>query len=308
MKLITYLKYLTNHKFKIGFIEDSVETILANKACKINVIKHKYHDRWFADPFILEVTNSKIILLAEEFMYSNSKGRIAQLTIDRKSYKLIANKTILDLPTHLSFPLIRRVKEDIYICPENSAGGELSIYKLSKNSCEKIETILHKPVYDAVDITINGDKYLFLTEGSKFEEQNGNRLKIYKQQGCKYIFYQQYFFNENIARMAGDLFWHEGVLYRPAQECNNYIYGHALSLQKVIVNDTGFDFQEISRLTSNAKEGGDGIHTFNTYKGITVVDVKQNVPSYITKFKKMIHKKLKVNGATLKKENPNISL
>ena len=40
MKLITYLKYLTNHKFKIGFIEDSVETILANKACKINVIKH----------------------------------------------------------------------------------------------------------------------------------------------------------------------------------------------------------------------------------------------------------------------------
>ena len=53
MKLITYLKYLTNHKFKIGFIEDSVETILANKACKINVIKHKYHDRWGAEPFIL---------------------------------------------------------------------------------------------------------------------------------------------------------------------------------------------------------------------------------------------------------------
>ena len=104
MKLITYLKYLTNHKFKIGFIEDSVETILANKACKINVIKHKYHDRWFADPFILEVTNSKIILLAEEFMYSNSKGRIAQLTIDRKSYKLIANKTILDLPTSVIKP------------------------------------------------------------------------------------------------------------------------------------------------------------------------------------------------------------
>ena len=98
------------------------------------------------------------------------------------------------------------------------------------------------------------------------------------------------------------------MVFEISKDIINYIYGHALSLQKVIVNDTGFDFQEISRLTSNAKEGGDGIHTFNTYKGITVVDVKQNVPSYITKFKQMLHKKLKVNGATLKKENPNISL
>ena len=290
MKLKSYLKYISNHRFKIGFIESDLADILAHKPFKIKVIKHNYHDRWFADPFILDVTDNKIVILVEEFLYNNSKGRLAKLTIDRKSYRIITNETILDLPTHLSFPLIRRTENEIFICPENAASGEWNIYRFDGNVCTKMRTLFKKAVFDAVDITIDNTEYMFATEGTKFSEQNGKCLSIYKKESCQYKFLQHFFFDENLARMAGDFFYYNNELYRPAQENNHFKYGHALSFQKVTKHDDKFEFTEVCRIQSNSSQGRDGMHTFNTYKGVIVVDLKKEAPKAIIRLKQFLNK------------------
>ena len=74
------------------------------------------------------------------------------------------------------------------------------------------------------------------------------------------------------ARMGGDFFKCDDVLYRPAQD-NNDCYGGALILQKVVVENGKWKFLDVRRLTSPHPQYTTGLHTFNSYKGTTVVDI-----------------------------------
>ena len=89
--------------WNIGFIESSIDDIINNISFQpvIHWLKHPYHDRFFADPFILKVTDEKIEVLVEEFFYAKWKGEISLLTISRRDYRLIHRKTLLKLDTHL---------------------------------------------------------------------------------------------------------------------------------------------------------------------------------------------------------------
>lgn len=59
---------------------------LADDLSPINIkwMKHGYKDRWFADPFILEEKEDAYIVLAEECMHENQKGRLVCLTIKKE--------------------------------------------------------------------------------------------------------------------------------------------------------------------------------------------------------------------------------
>lgn len=106
MFLKTQIKKLTDERWNVGFIQNSTENIINGEAIDVKWIIHKYKNSWFADPFVLEVTEKEIILLVEEFYRPINRGRISKLTIDRITNVLLKCDVILELPTHLSFPLI----------------------------------------------------------------------------------------------------------------------------------------------------------------------------------------------------------
>lgn len=108
MSLKTQIKKLTDERWNVGFIQNSTEDIINGSAVDVKWIIHKYKDSWFADPFVLDVTEKEITLLVEEFYKPINRGRISKLTVDRKTYILLRCDVILELPTHLSFPLIIR--------------------------------------------------------------------------------------------------------------------------------------------------------------------------------------------------------
>ena len=112
-------KYCLSSAWNIGFVEDKVQCVIRNDLQNIHWMKHQYSDRWFADPFILNVDEENIILLVEEFCYSFNKGRIAKLVVSRKDYILKEMKIVLEEPWHLSFPFILRKNDKIYIIPES---------------------------------------------------------------------------------------------------------------------------------------------------------------------------------------------
>ena len=264
---------LTINEWQIGFPQTTRENIAMGDRYKIALLKGVPNGRWFADPFILDVTPTHIILLVEEFVNATAKGRIARLTISRNDYTLQRNDTLLDLDTHLSFPTIVRQGGAVYVIPENSAGGKLNAYIYDEAAAKLVPytTLCPKPLIDALHHDIDGNEYIFATQGP---DANGTKLHIYIKDGKgEYAYHQTVTFNDNVARNGGEFFKIGNSLYRPAQDCNGG-YGRGLSIQRIEKDDKGmFTFTETARLKSPRKHLDHGMHTLNEYKGVTVVDV-----------------------------------
>ena len=271
MSLKTIIKNYSSETWNIGFIQNSLESVLRGEPLQVKWVKHQYKKSWFADPFILDVTDTEIHVLVEEFYEPIQRGRIARLIIDRNTYELKKSDLVLELPTHLSFPAIIRKDNKILIYPENGESGELNVYQYEPetNKCVKVKTILNEAVADAVIARIDGEEYLFCT---KQPNPNGNLLDVYlKEADETFVAREQHSFDEHVARMAGDFFEYQGKLYRPTQECNIQ-YGHAVTLQEVTRKNGKFEFHEVCRMHSVHPQLTIGMHTFNMYKGLIVTD------------------------------------
>lgn len=268
-KITTYIK---DTKYNIGFIDGDLQSIMEGKPIKVNWLKHHYKDRWFADPFILEITDKEIIVLVEEWYDPIHKGRISKLTIDKKTFELLDMKVMIEEDHHLSFPAIDRKSDGIYIYPESSAIGKLESYKydVKTDSFHKVGTLSELPLTDSVCNNYFGENILFST---KLPDANGKELGIYKwnSKEKRYVIKEYYHFHDNISRMAGNFFKYKGNIYRPAQVCIKS-YGDAVSIQEVNYVDNKWDFKEIRRIYSPHLDLDLGFHTFNTYKDIIVVD------------------------------------
>ena len=98
-------KELTSVHWEIGFLDNTLEGIVNGEELKLTLVTHNYPNSWFADPFILEVTDDIIIVLVEEVTKKIRKGRITKLVIDRRTNHVVEKKIILERSGHLSFPI-----------------------------------------------------------------------------------------------------------------------------------------------------------------------------------------------------------
>ncbi len=266
-KLINnFLFKFVHQQWNIAIAERSSDLRLTN----IHWVQHSYLDRWFADPFIISESSESYTVLVEEFMRDTKKGRIARLTISKSDYRILANETILDLSTHLSFPNPISVDGILYVCPENGNSGKTYYYeygKVLRNSQE----LSPLPLADAVIFKYGSTYYLLYTIG---KDCNGNVLHV----ACSdtplgnYMHCQEIVFSDNIARRAGNVFELEGRLISPAQVCNNE-YGEGVSLQEIIFADGRFVLNEIKRIFPPSSLYSKGFHTYNVWQNdIVVID------------------------------------
>lgn len=269
------IKELRHNLWNVGFIEEGLEDTLSNNKPIIHWAKKLINDRWFADPFILDVTDSEIVILAEEFCYEVHRGRLARVVFDRKTYEEKSFQVILDLPTHLSFPFILRKDNKVYIMPENSASGCSTIYEYDDNSRKlyPVNCVSGEPLTDATIFELNGESYLWTT---MTPEPNGKTLSIYgfdKNTLTVSGKILEKTFPNNTARNAGEAFVINGVLYRPAQDCTA-CYGHGVILQKVSITDGEWLFEDVNSFYPDTFKYNQGVHTFNHYKGLIVIDAR----------------------------------
>lgn len=265
---------LRSNVWNIGFVEDSLNDILRSKCLNIKWMKGGPTDRWFADPFILSVSDKEIVLLVEEFCYKIQKGRIAQLTVRCSDYTLCNYTIVLELPTHLSFPFIHRQDGKIYIMPENGNSGSTRIYEYDGNKLYERNVVAPLPLADAVILEMsNKNGFLISTE---LPDCNGSTLSVYPFDSMSMTIcaepIRKILFNGKIARNAGATFTIDGHQYRPAQDCNKG-YGNGIVIQKINGGDETIEnMEDVCRFYSNNPQYNLGYHTFNTYKGLTVVD------------------------------------
>ena len=268
-------KLAISNRYTIGFMEFSEDLVKEDgNIPEVHWIKDDYKNGWFADPFILRMTDEEIVVLVEEFVYKLKRGVISQVRINRTDYSIKEVKRIINTGYHLSFPAYYRRNGKVYIYPEQGARGETWLYEYDESTCEAKEIRVINP-NAAVDTTIlelpNGNKFLTCTTAPDY---NGSRLDVYP-------FYEwdcpsqlkpimQVESPHKTARNAG-LFLKVGeALYRPAQYCEKE-YGEATEIQKVEFEGNQITFQPIRRIYSPSTKYPDAFHTFNVFENKMVV-------------------------------------
>lgn len=265
-------RQIVSQSWHLGFVNEGLNGIFKDDSLSISWVKSHYTDWWFADPFILDVTDDYIFLLVEEFRYKYPKGRIAKLTIDRKSLEITNLKIILEEDTHLSFPNILRRDGKIYVYPENANGGKLNLYEYDEAN-EKlvfVQTICDDVIWDSCITELFGKKQMFTAHRDDYH------LDIYAwdDAASRFLLSESIESKEKNSRMAGQFFEYQGKIYCPFQNCEKTYGGH-IDLKKVTLSEDGkFSITKVKELHSPHHKYKEGLHTLNEYKGIVVIDVK----------------------------------
>ncbi len=257
--------------YNVGIIEKSARDIInSDKKIKIRWVKHKYRDRFFADPFLFSVDEDYYYILAEEFPFYTNKGVISMLTVDRRSMKLKKRKTVIEEDVHLSYPLVYNDE----IIPESFRCNKVNSYKLDDeyNVVSKT-TILEHGLIDQTFLVYEGKEWIFATDADN---------KLY---GLK-IFYRDIgsdVWHEHKkspvksditnSRPGGKFFELNGKIYRPVQDSEK-LYGHRIRIMELQkLSETEFEEKEVKMVSSEGNKPYDmGFHTFNAEDGFVVVD------------------------------------
>jgi len=263
-------KKLLSSRWEVGFPHQSLADIVSGKPITIQWVKNPYKGHWFADPFVLDVTEDEIYLLVEDMPTPQIKATLSKLTISRKTYNITKREVVLDLPTHLSFPNILRYNGKIYVYPENVYGGKLNIYEYdsAQNKLVFSATLLDEEVWDSVITDFWGEPLLFTSR------QDDYHLDIYKwnEEKKTFTYWQSVESEHRNMRMAGQLFKIGDKIYCPSQNSDRN-YGNATEIKEVYFENEKFSFKTIRTLKSSHPSLKEGMHTLNEYKGVVVIDV-----------------------------------
>lgn len=270
-------KIKSPYYYNIGFIDIIPDEFIKNGGFgkhKVTWLKHEYADRWFADPFILDANDETITVLAEEKEYGKP-GRLVRLIVSRKTKELMERSVLLELPTHLSYPNPIDCDGKIYIYPENSQSGKLSIYIYHENDeLECVASLIDEPLNDATilrdsinnkyyliathsDINVHNDAFIFEADSIFGKWRRISEFPIIK--------------DARYARPGGNFFEVGGIIYRPAQDCEG-LYGNSLHIMQVeSVNP--WKEKEVFQLKPELFQYSKGLHTLNFHdSGVAVID------------------------------------
>ena len=264
----------------LGFVRGGMDAVmkgispiedckLKNEDLQVDWVKMP-EDRWYADPFVLDVTDQEILLLVEDFGYDIQKGVISLLHINRSSMEITERKVLLELPTHLSFPAIWRKDGHVYVYPESAQSKKLDMYEYDpkKEELTFVQTICNDVVWDSYITEAFGKPLLFTAA------KNDYQLDIYKWDDTKNRFVPSIAIisEKPNSRMGGAVFDYKGAFYYPAQNCEKS-YGDSLDIKRINHANGKFDLGTIKHLNSPHPKYQLGMHTLNAYKGVVVIDV-----------------------------------
>lgn len=269
-----FIKDIKNGSFwNIGFCDYTPEMLIKNKALpKIQWMKHPYKDRFFADPFILNVTESEITVFVEEYVFDNPPGLIVELVLDKKTKQLKKRFELLRLESHLSYPAIIRKGDEILVYPENGASGKLNIYHYDAENHKLVDPYLihEEAVFDATIIQKTDGSCIMVA--TKHPDNLENAYLFYASSlGGPFNLIDDVPFqpDRSCARMAGNFFEAFGQLYRPAQDCVSR-YGSGIAIMQF--DTTTNKEQKVFTLRPQSYNYNLGLHTINFHQGICVID------------------------------------
>jgi len=234
------------------------------------------NDRFYADPFLFE-KGGQTFLFFEDFRYDEGRAHISYCAInpDGSTSEPIE---VLTPPFHLSYPFIFEDEGTIFMVPESRSSRNVVLYRATDFPATWVqESVLLEDVH-AVDATIHKEngKYWMFAGVSDGRYSNSDELSLFFAETLKGP-WEPHPGNPLIsdvrqARPAGALFYHDGRLIRPSQDCSK-AYGYGLVFSEVIkLTETEYEERPIASLYPESIRGCIANHTYNRSSRFEVID------------------------------------
>lgn len=233
-------------------------------------------DRFYADPFLFE-KDGKTFLFFEDFRYTEGRAVISCCELDPDGTPGISFE-VLRRPYHLSYPFVFEHEGEVYMVPETKGNRMVELYRATSfPTAWTSEAVLLDDIY-AVDATIqqvNGKFWMFAGV-SNGRYSNSDELSLFYADALKGPWIPHHHnpvvSDVRRSRPAGMLFYDEGRLIRPSQDCGK-AYGYALEFSEVLtLSETEYEERSIGRLDPVRVTGCVGTHTYNRTDHFEVVD------------------------------------
>ncbi len=234
---------------------------------------------FWADPFIVQ-NNGQSYIFIEEFDYHQNKGRLSVLELDSQQSPT-ASHPVLEKAYHLSYPCVFSVDGAYFMVPESSTNKSIDLYECIEFPYRwQFKMTLMENV-SAVDSTLfffNNRWWLFTGIREHPAIFPDVELHLFFAETLLTTRWYSHPLNPIVgdmtnARPAGQIFHHNGKLYRPSQNCQKH-YGSSININEICcLTETDYKEKKVASIQPDWEPGIEGTHTYNHTGGLTVVDV-----------------------------------
>jgi hypothetical protein len=269
--------YLVLETWTVGVVRMNFRALLAGAPLSdVALLPRRELGQYLADPFILSTT-PELTLLAEDYTYFGV-GRIAEVTVrDPFGAPEVGLNVCLESKHHMSYPFLFREEGVTYCLPECYQSNASFLYRYDAGKFTPVTDLV--PGARATDGTIlfhEGLYWLFCGL-----EDDNDQLNLHL------------FFSETLrgnwsahplnpvktdvrsSRSAGPVILHDGMLFRPAQDCSRS-YGCGLSINRIDrLTVTRFEETVVATIRPEAiSRSCKGMHTLSFADDLMVIDAK----------------------------------
>jgi hypothetical protein len=274
---------LRAERWNVGVIHASVQDILSSgcKADRLDIswMKERSSRNYIADPagFIEE---NKLHFLMEDYSYAKNKAYISESVFDPLTRSFSVPLKSIETKEHLSYPFIFVHGEDIYCTPESYRYGNIVLFKRNYSEGTFVEDHIILDNINAVDPTLiphAGKWWLFFT----IRKFSNSHLYLYFSDELEGVYTPHpanpVKMDVRSSRPAGMPFIHNGILYRPGQDCSES-YGRRVAFNKIVrLSETEFEEEtECYFGPLNDQKYAKGIHTIFSVGRFTLIDGKRS--------------------------------
>lgn len=232
---------------------------------------------FWADPFPIKV-NDRYFVFFEDFIYSEGKAVIAMMEL-KKDSSHAEPVTVMRCDYHLSYPFLFEWQDSLYMIPESGGNNTVDLYRCTAFPLEwKKESVLLEAdnPSDATLIEHEGKWWMFVNVQAPGVTVNWEELHLYVSDSPlgPWVAHEQNPVRSDVrnSRPAGHLFYQDGQLIRPAQDCSRR-YGYATALNRIIkLSAEEFREEEVAKITPEWDPKILGTHTINRAEELAVID------------------------------------
>lgn len=264
--------------WNIAVVRDgNLDGVVTGQVRDFSLLGVDVSSEFLADPSVFQ-KGGRTYVFCEQFRYANTHGRIAVLELGAGGGAVPT--VAIDESFHMSYPQVFEFKDRVYCIPESSSANQVRLYEAADFPTEwKFRSVLLHD-FPAVDPTIlryDSRWWLFCTRRG---EGSCTDLYIWHADDLfgPWVAHARNPVKSDVrsARPAGSIIEHDGLLYRPAQDCSR-TYGGRVVINKLL-KLTGTEFEESVVGVLEAPARGryrDGLHTISLSADRLVVDMKR---------------------------------
>lgn len=279
-----------SENWMIGIVDLPIHATLAQSGpLPVRWLGQRARRYYRADPF--GVPDHPSWIYCEIYDYATGVAHLELVEMHEDGSLRAVHPAPLPLPVHASYPYLFKHEGRLFAMPETAALGRCMLYEVEAEGPLRFVATLLEGVR-AADATLfvwEGRFWLAYTDIELGEFDNlclcwaealtgpwlpheANPVKI----------------DHRSSRPAGTPFLHEGMLYRPAQDCGGG-YGRATVINRIIrCTPSCYEEEQVTRIAPDPRGlNPHGLHTLSAWGGRALVDGKRYQVNFIELARKL---------------------